>query len=112
MNEPTLLGFFRDYLTWIDAGAPVPHDTFGRIFGLCSCLATWTKLALLSKDDRSKLHLELGDRLQKDFPKDNMYPFGRSAEFFARQVAETQHLNEARIAWVRKQIANVDIGNV
>ena len=86
---PALRQFLADWLAWAEAGAP-KHPVFTRHWGLCGCAFHYG-----------------GHRLRHEVRKALSfvsYPFGGENEFNIRIKDRTQHLNPARLAWVRQQL--------
>lgn len=90
--SPELLSYLRSWLQWIEDGAP-DYQPYCRHSGLCSNAPT------------SKMQQELYDILG------SAYPFGGAGRYYYDLATNQQHLNEERIAWVRKQVSN-DLQNV
>jgi hypothetical protein len=95
-----LKSFLSAYLEWVDAGAPNTAP-FKRRYGLCSNLDDWSRH--LDSEERTALGKEL-DTMFKTDGLDMCHPFGVD-EYFEARERETQHLNQARIAWVRSKVA-------
>jgi hypothetical protein len=89
---PALRQFLADWLAWAEAGAP-EHPNFGRSNGLC----------VLAHYARGEILHDLRKQLRASF-EETPYPFGGSREFSQRAFDRTQHLNPARLAWVRQQL--------
>jgi hypothetical protein len=99
-----LKAFLSAYLEWVDAGAE-EGKPFARRWGLCSNLIDW------SRTQGAEDHRALEDALDGLFAADGLdqcYPFGFDESFEARE-RETQHLNQARIAWVRSKVAQYEV---
>jgi hypothetical protein len=95
-----LKAFLSAYLEWIEHGAPQKLP-FSRRYGLCSNLTDWARP--LDIEERIALEKAL-DRMFSADGLDQCHPFGAD-EYFEAREDETQHLNEARIAWVRSKVA-------
>lgn len=91
-----LKAFYQDYAAWLDAGA-VNKGAFWRDWGLCACIMCHVK--------DGTAHILLGE-MKTQFTAAGLcdrHPFNGSAEDYAREHRNSaMHLNEARIAWVRK----------
>lgn len=88
-----LHAFLVDWLAWVERGAPdgKPYD---RWAGLCHA----------SKRFDEAIYTELNDLFCGE-----PYPFGGSKKYFAARWDGTQHLNPARLTWVRQTIATAEI---
>jgi hypothetical protein len=91
--------FLSAYIAWVDADAP-QGATFDRSFGLCSnayrfCL-----------DYYEQIQNELAEMFERDGLNTD-YPFCDEDGYTESSLAETQHENPARLAWVRKQLETV-----
>lgn len=101
--EVTLKDFYVAYAAWLDEGAPDTHY-FEKRFGLCSNLATWIYATNAELD-----YARLVNELRKQFEDAGLccqYPFGSGREYERMYATNTQHLNPARVAWVRKHTAS------
>lgn len=96
-----LKAFLVTWLAWADTGAP-DCEPFSRHFGLCSNLSIiWSKP--FDGDERAALEHGLDAMFEAD-DLDMCHPFGFD-EYYKARESDTQHLDEARIAWVRSKIA-------
>lgn len=86
---PALRQFLSDWLAWAEAGAP-EHPVFTRFWGLCFCAHKYGGVPL-------GIEIEI-----MSGPK--RFPFGGPKDFQRRMDEGTQHLNPARLAWVRQQL--------
>lgn len=97
--SPLLKAFYRDYAAWLEAGAP-DGAPFYRGEGLCVEITRW---ALSS--DNGDYTLGLRREMQRQFRSAGLsdtFPFGGANEYAQRHSDETQHENQARIAWVKE----------
>lgn len=96
--SPTLKRFLRDYLAWVEQGAP-DDWAFSRRSGLCVQTKTWARERRFSEQVGVQLKRELLLSLK------SIYPFNETmAEFLEESEQETAWLNERRRAWVRSQV--------
>ena len=96
MTPPTTISralaeYLTDWLAWVDRGAP-DGEPYDRARGLCAN----TPLGSIFRD------------LRRLFAGNN-YPFGGRDEYWLREFQKAQHLNEARLAWVRSTLATAEI---
>lgn len=103
MSE-TLKKFLSEWLAWAEAGAP-EHEAFDRRYGLCADLGFWLteNIMVIPDEEADDVEVEFGRLLSAEFGDEYMYPFGR-VDYLVRGNNGTQHLNEARLAWARKQL--------
>lgn len=96
-----LTQFYKDYLAWIDDGAP-SQPTFKRHMGLCGNLRMWAIHYLCMNDiEYREIRNELKEQFCAKF-LDYLHPFHLFAsEFNAEVDQDTCHLNVNRIQWVR-----------
>ena len=87
----TLKEFYCAYVEWLDAGAP-SFRPFSRSSGLCTNLFSFTK----SDDAASEMKSQFIDA-----GLDPNYPFGGEYLYNLHQQGRNQHLNPARIEWVK-----------
>lgn len=91
---PALRAFLADWLAWAEDGAPFRgHDDFRPYMGLCG-----------NSDKRG--HSVTMD-LRQAFEDDGIclyYPFCTDEEYEEMTDDDTQHLCEARLAWVREKL--------
>lgn len=87
----TLKEFYCAYAAWFDVGAP-NFKPFSRAAGLCTNLSVFTK----SDDAASEMKSQFVDA-----GLDPNYPFGGEDDYMGRSAARQQHLNLARIEWVK-----------
>lgn len=100
MQSQQLTEFYKAYLAWVEAGAPEDDgQLLTRNVGLCTNLALFCEFAHEVPD------YELEQQF-RDAGLSVFYPFnGSSAQYRQEKHAGTCHLNEKRIAWVRKHAA-------
>lgn len=99
--------FLTAWLAWAQSGGSKDHK-YGCIFcpttGLCAAISFWYC-------DDGKLHYrmmqELGDMLEAD-GLDTEYPFDTRDSYRKAANACGQHLNPARLAWVRSKLESKD----
>jgi hypothetical protein len=103
MSE-ALKKFLSEWLEWAESGAQ-GHEAFDRSFGLCANLGFWLTENILDIpwEEADTAEREFGRLLHDEFGDEYMYPFGR-VDYLVRGNNGTQHLNEARLAWARKQL--------
>lgn len=103
MSE-TLKKFLAEWLEWAEAGAP-EHEALDRSLGLCANLGFWVTENILEipGDMCDTVEAEFSALLVAEFGDNYMYPFGGDEYIQAARLG-TQHLNEARLAWVREQL--------
>ena len=93
-----LKAFYRAYSAWLDAGA-INNGVFTRCTGLCFALHKWA-------GDKGYIIRALRLELEVQFINaglDSGYPFnGSERDYDVECDDETIHLNQARIAWVRR----------
>lgn len=103
VSEP-LLAFLEDWLWWAKSPATFPSgNVYSKRLGLCAALMKWCGF---SPFDRKYLYLS--EELESSFSAcglDKSYPFGEQ-NFNLRIRGYDQHLDPARLAWVRKVIAD------
>lgn len=104
MSQSSLLSdFYRDYLAWVDSGAP-EHPVFDRNSGLCLQLdmyVSYVDIEVYANDFESQL-VEAG--LCEAFPFNGGYKYGDTTalkDYTNECRSHACHLNEARIQWVR-----------
>lgn len=95
--------FLTAWLAWATSGGVKDHE-YGNIFrpytGLCAALDYWTDVV----DVPFYLLIEeLGDMLDAD-ELDTEYPFDTEESYSEAARLGTQHLNPARLAWVRAKL--------
>jgi hypothetical protein len=86
--SPELRAFLAAWLAWAEGGAP-NKEPFDRSVGLCLNMPR-------------ELKQEFKSLRISDFPSDWVYPFGGSEHYDKAEKKRTQHLNPARLAWVRE----------
>ena len=88
--------FLQDWL-YAATGKIEKPSWYDGHWGLCSCARIW---------DMKQSHLgaaaELKRRLREEFGETCYYPFGGMGRFGRDRADGTMHLNEERLAWVRK----------
>lgn len=98
----TIKQFLRDYLRWVEEGAPEGDSPFSRSYGLCGNLVLRCGELGLDHNATVDLAIELRDLLPDD-RESWISPFNGSLISYSEEVIESRcHLNEARIAWVRE----------
>ena len=90
---------------WLDAATgkieePAWYDTS---WSLCACARCWGRVR-----GRPGAIAELQHRLKEDFGETRTYPFGGMDRFLRDCTDGTIHLNEKRLEWVRKVLAEND----
>jgi hypothetical protein len=102
-----LKAFLAAYLGWVDAGA-VEDGCFMRGTGLCNNFEYWlAERGIGLSDAEYEIHL-----LSKQFKSEGLdqhYPFGGEDAYDEAMVKGEQHLNAARIAWVRSKVAQHEV---
>lgn len=95
--------FLTAWLAWATSPNPEEHE-YGEIFrtttGLCAATDYWTVGDGVAY---TELLNELGEMLDGD-ELDIMYPFNTDYSYDDAAAAGTQHLNPARLAWVRSKL--------
>jgi hypothetical protein len=100
-QSKALTEFYRAWLHWQTDGAKLDDPVFCRKFGLCAHLHKWCVFVGIDIDDCTDLDLEMSDQFAEK-QLNRTYPFNRNGPGFRLAFQEgTQHLNEARIQWVR-----------
>ena len=94
--------FLTAWLDWAQSGGSEDHE-YGNIFrpytGLCAATHYWCVCKPLTE--------ELGDMLEAD-GLDTDYPFDTRLSYEKAADDGTQHLNPARLAWVRSKLESKD----
>ncbi len=112
----TLKDFFKDYVEWLDRGAPeTDEEVFDRDTGLCRNLNHWVDRKNDTADSAGLfIGYLLGELLEMFRAEglDTKYPFNEFEEegetpkmsfsYAEEYRTDTCHLNEKRLAWVRK----------
>ena len=102
-----LLKFLKDYLAWVERGAPCQNQfRFYRGYALCDNITNtlWAGASNVyfgggsAADVKNELHAMFANE-----GLDSWYPFGED-EFREGHYNHTHHENEDRLAWVRKQL--------
>lgn len=95
---PKFLKFLVDWLAWATADAEGDYR-FRRYAGLCTSYDRWCRQKGIwygeERDDLVRAFIACG--------LDKNYPFGED-NYDDRSLKYTQHLDPARLAWVRKVI--------
>lgn len=99
--SPELYDFYVDWLAWVDRGAP-DMEPYDRSVGLCPSLDWYIGHA----GAPDWLRMEQGDLFELD-ERDPNYPFGER-EYWEHAKGCSQHLDPARLAWVREHIAEYE----
>lgn len=87
----TLKEFYCTYAAWLDVGAP-NFKPFSRASGLCTNLYNFSK----NHDVINEMKFQFDAA-----GLDPNYPFGGEDDYVDRSAARQQHLNPARIEWVK-----------
>lgn len=99
--------FLTAWLAWAEGGA-CKDRKYGNIFlphtGLCAALDYWTDVVDVPF---YRLIEELGGMLGAD-GLDTKYPFDTAESYFEAASLGIQHLNPARLAWVRSKLESKD----
>lgn len=95
--------FLTAWLAWAQGGGVESHE-FGSVFsrstGLCAASNHWAE----STGAQFGLLIgELGDMLECDGLCSD-FPFDTEDSYFDAAAAQEQHLNPARLAWVRSKL--------
>lgn len=101
----TLLDFYKDYLNWINSGAP-DREPYSRRVGLCTNLLYFAN-QFKEENENDDLALELFYQMRLQFRRAGLsetYPFIDRDDFAKEGREENAHLNETRILWVKNQI--------
>lgn len=101
----TLIDFYKDYLGWINRGAP-DREPYSRRIGLCTNLIYFAN-NFKEVDEEGELALKLFTELRWQFRAAGLsdtYPFIDRDDFIKEGREEIAHLNETRILWVKNQI--------
>ena len=92
-QSPELTKFYRDYLDWVDRGAPWDAP-FDPSCGLCTNCSNHYEESVY--EEMVQQFIDAG--LHKT------WPFGeRAYEYYSDK--DTMHLDERRIAWVRSHLS-------
>jgi len=93
-----LTEFYRAYLAWIEAGAPIEHSMFSRSLGLCH--SSWLfAVGMDNYVEARDLEKELNDQFE-DAGLDGAYPFNEGELWKYEREASYKHLNDKRLQWV------------
>lgn len=99
MGEEDLRQFLKAWLEWAEAGGKIAWP-FYRSVGLCVAAHNWAVFSDFSDERRRALYSSLTLAL----PIWNLHPFG-GADLYCREAEEElMHLNDLRLAWVRRQL--------
>ena len=87
---------------WLDAATGKIEEPawYYDHWGLCYCAWFWDK-----EQSHPGAAAELQHRLKEEFGANREYPFGGSVRFYREIRDGTMHLNEERLEWVRKVLA-------
>jgi hypothetical protein len=96
---PALHAYLTDWLAWVDRGAP-DGEPYDRGVGLCTNAEQFDCNSDLNECALGSL-IELFDGEE--------CPFGGGLDYHRDIMNRTQHLNEARLAWVRSTLATAEI---
>lgn len=97
-----LKSFLSAWLDWVEAGA-CEAQPFQRGHGLCANFDSWLDE---SCTDHDVIDGEIADLLEL-FASEGLseaYPFDSRDSYISAHERREQHLNEARIAWVRSKV--------
>lgn len=86
-----------DWLAWVDDGAQESNEQFCRWWSLCRTVEVSSGVR------RGPMGIELSALFNAD-GLDTCYPFGEDA-YDEAIAGEIMHLDENRVAWVRKVLA-------
>lgn len=99
--------FLTAWLSWATSPNPEEHE-YGSIFrtttGLCAATDYWTGS---NPKAYCMLVMELGGMLEEDCLCAE-YPFDTEESYTEAATKHTQHLNPARLAWVRSKLESKD----
>jgi len=96
---PQLHQFLKDWLEWLDAGAPDLHP-FARSSGLC---LNAVRVGGIGVRDH------LGTSLRHDFPEKFSMPFSVGWEAFWDECLNRRcHANPFRVNWARQKVAEYE----
>lgn len=104
---PMLREFLVEWLEWATSEDP-RNGKFRTYVGLCGCLSAW-----YYRSARNAIGYSPIEALKVAFRESDLdpsYPFGRE-NFMSGVKYDTQHLDPARLAWVRKVIADNQEGS-
>jgi hypothetical protein len=99
--------FLSAYLKWVESGAK-EEEPFSRRRGLCSNFEDWLWERKETVGQVQFENSQLFDLFRSD-GLDSVYPFGGAEAFYDAMDSETQHLNQARIDWVRSKVAQHEV---
>lgn len=96
----TLMDFYRDYLAWIDAGAPIKNrHYFSHGGGLCANMWFWNP-----DNTVTTANINLMQESFVGAGLDSKYPF-ESIWGHSQGISNgTLYLNPKQITWVREQV--------
>lgn len=109
-NRETTLAYLRDWLDWVERGAP-NWQPYPRDEGLCGSVC-WYMIDDDTVYTEEKLHaIDAAIRYTQSelavmFAEDGLargHPFGRAA-FWRAEQKDTMHLGRKRVAWVRNKL--------
>jgi hypothetical protein len=100
-----LKAFLAAYIEWVEAGAG-ESDVFDRFAGLCSNFR-WHMADMHVPECESEAEVNDLKHLFSAEGLDEEYPFGGQDQYLYEADAETAHLNEARLSWVRSKVAQL-----
>lgn len=97
----TLLMFLVEWLEWATTDDDAEDYRFQRYAGLCASYDRWCRQkGIWFRHARQEI---VGAFRASGLDKD--YPFGKE-NYDARSLTSSQHLDPARLAWVRKVISD------
>lgn len=95
-----LTQFYREYLKWVESGAPTDHHCFERKYGLCANLASSCESIAVSGTLLEELITQF-----EDAGLTSAYPFDADIHAYKVNMEKLiHHLNPNRIQWVRDHI--------
>jgi len=109
MQSQLLTQFYKEYLAWVQSGAPIDNVMhFSRRHGLCSNLINWSSTLGHYPEERYPIIWEMRAQfINADLSE--AVPFNEIDDYFAEGRNNACHLNEQRINWVKR---HVDINSV
>lgn len=97
--------FYREYLAWVEAGAPL-STVFTETRGLCCNLLDWSKNTYPNRrkyielsEEQGSLFMAAGLSISFPFHDDD------TGEYYRECERDAAHLNPKRLAWVREHAA-------
>ena len=107
-----LTNFYRAYLNWLNAGAPIANEyDFKRTHGICCCITEFIEVEYAHKqeNDHRKIISKMIDEIQSQFllaGLEKWLPFNKfgdvdGIDYLYEVLNGTCHLNPKRIQWVK-----------